>query len=700
MSERFYLSRDLKLLKYLKPAFKPFKGLIIASIAMIMAAALISLVLPYLTKVAIDQYILPLGRLVTPGDKTLPAELEALLTHDDLEPTTQEGVFFISARKAAGLDARQEKNLTQAGLLAPERYYFRPIDSGFTQKEALDLAARSNLLQIWPKGLAVKESDLPRLPGGVNLILRGADLSGLKKLALFFAVLMILGYFFDLGQRYYLESGAQKMSHELRSLIMAHLMNLSQSFYDHQQSGRLTSRLTSDINNINALIKSTAASFFSDFLSLFGVTAIMFLLNPTLAAITLILTPLAGFLSWRYGHEAREIHRDLRAKVAAINQSFNESINGLMIIQAFNREKETEAGFEELNEANFKAGARQVHSVAVFLPLVDLCATMVLSLVLWFGGLAVLDNTVTLGVLAAFVGYAGRFFIPIKDLAEKLNTFQSAFASLERIEELLENQNILSPKEPVLLPGPAGGLVEMKNVSFSYGPGRPVVIKDLSLTIRPGESVAIVGATGSGKSSLISLLLRFYDPTAGEIFFDGLPLNSLDIKAHRRRLSLVTQDVYLSSGTVLENLRLGRHDLPEEKIVAAAAAVGADRFIRRLPRGYDEPLGSSGQSLSAGQRQLLACARALIDAPQIIILDEATAFVDTETELLIEKALATVLAGRTSIIIAHRLSTIRRSNRILVMESGQLVEEGSHEELLALKGIYSHLAVLQGLSIA
>jgi ABC-type multidrug transport system fused ATPase/permease subunit len=386
--------------------------------------------------------------------------------------------------------------------------------------------------------------------------------------------------------------------------------------------------------------------------------------------------------------------------VAAINQAFGEIAAGMAVIKAFRREAATAGRFEALNEANYLTGFKQVHSVAVFLPLVELCATVVLALLLWVGGLAVLDNTVSLGVLAAFVGYAPRFFNPIKDLAEKVNTFQGAFASLERLVELLDLQERLpEPSEPKSPPSP-GGAVEFRGVSLRYGDGSPLVLRDIDLAIARGESVALVGGTGSGKTSLVNLILRFYDPTAGAVLLDGVDLREIDLATHRRRIGLVTQDVYLYSAPVIDNLRLGRSDLSEAAVVEAAKAVGAHDFITALPSGYNEPLGPGGRGLSAGQRQLLACARALIEAPELVILDEATAFVDSETELLIERAMMTVFQGRTSIVIAHRLSTIRRVDRIVVLRHGRVAEEGDHEALMAKGGLYYNLATLQSLSEA
>ncbi|MDR1080890.1 MAG: ABC transporter ATP-binding protein/permease, partial [Deltaproteobacteria bacterium] len=687
---------DIRLLWSLWPVTRSFRPLLALGILMIMLVSAQSIMLPYLTKVAIDSYILPLAwKIKADSPADVPRELRSRVPDSAFESPGAPGVYFLGPDAIKLVDAREERGLREAGFLARDRYYLKRVSDGFTQDDLRDLAERAeSLCELYPEAAAVPERSLPLIDGALLTVLRGSDLHGLKILGIAFALLMVLGYFFDLGQRVILETASQKLSLNLRRKLLDHLFGLSQAYFDRQEAGRLTSRLTSDINNINQLIKSTSASFFSDLLSLTGVAAVLFMLSPRLAAATLLMAPLVAAVSWYFSRIARDQQRDMRGKISEINQFFAETRAGMSVIKAFRHERESAAAFGELNLANYRVGFRQVHSMAVFLPLVDLIASLVLAVVLWFGGLMVLDNAVSLGVLAAFIGYANRFFAPIKDLAEKVNSFQSAFASLERIHAIMTEDERTLPAEPVAAPRIPGGHVRFRGVSFRYSESGPLVLDDLDFEVERGETLAIVGETGSGKSSVISLMLRFYDPTSGEILFDGDPLKRLDLTAHRRRIGLVTQDVYLYSGTVMDNLRLGREDLTEERIRAAAEKVGAARFIERLPGGYGERLGSEGRSLSAGQRQLIACARALIDAPDLVILDEATAFVDSESELLIAEAMNTLFEGRTSVIIAHRLSTVRRADRIMALSRGRIAEQGTHEELLARKGIYYRLAQL------
>jgi ABC-type multidrug transport system fused ATPase/permease subunit len=712
-STRPFTAQDLRLLASLWPLTKPFRKTILWGVFMIVAAALVSLSLPYLTKVAIDRYILPLGRVFYlespeafyPGN--MPPALAGRL-RPEMFKKAADGVYVLPASLASLVDRRQERELVAKGTLAPSKYYFMALEvtgahTGLPSgTKALAPAEVAEVMERAPGSLtlgtvlAIPEDSLARMPESLTLAVRGADISGLGRLAIFFAALMLLGYGLDVGQRYFLESGAQMLGHNLRETLLAHLFSLSQSFFDRQQTARLTSRLTSDINNINAMVKSTTATFFSDLLSLAGVAIIMVSLSPRLALAALVLTPAVAALSYHFGRVAREIQRDLRAKVAAINQAFNETMSGMPVIKAFRREKESAREFGALNQENFLAGQRQVHSVAIFLPLVELCASVVLALILYVGGKGVINSQVSLGVLAAFVGYSSRFFNPIKDLAEKANTFQSAFASLERLVALMKVGDVTASGH--VAPPRGGGQVDFEAVSFRYSKEGPLVLSGINVSIEKGQSVALVGSTGSGKSSLISLMLRFYDPTEGRILFDGVDARDIDLKLHRKRLGLVTQDVYLYSASVMDNLRLGRKGLSREEVIRAARAVGADEFIQRLPMGYDEALGPAGRGLSAGQKQLIACARALIESPEIVILDEATAFVDSETELLIEGAMKTLFKGRTSLVIAHRLSTIRRVDKILVLHLGRVVESGTHGELIGKKGFYHHLAKLQGLA--
>ena len=690
---------DFKLLWRLWPLIRPLRGIIGLGALMVIFASLASVALPYATKLAIDNYIVPVGPRLTfgPGAHDIPASFR-LLDSGALEYSGQENVYFLKPEALSQLDRREERELVQAGFLTTERYYVRPR-GGAGEGELLALAEeRPDLVLTYPDLLVVEEKNLAALPETVTAVWRGADLHGLSRLALFFGLLMFVGYIFEFGQRVILEVAAQRLSLDLRQKLLDHLFGLSQSFFDRNQSARLTSRLTNDVNNLSNLTKTSVAAVGGDLVSLLAIMVIMFSLSPRLALITIAFTPLTVALSIYFGRLSRAVQRDLRARLAIINQSFAETIGGINIIQAFRREAKNTELFQGLNFENYLAGLKQIRIHAVFVPLIDVFASVILALVIWYGGGAVLAGTLSLGVVAAFLGYARRFFQPIQDLAEKLNIFQSAFASLERLTELLdEDERIEEPAHPLQPVKPGGGL-EFAHVNFRYLPDGSLVLKDISFRIAPGESVAIVGQTGSGKSSIINLIQRSYDPESGEISFDGQPLKQLDLTAHRARLGLVTQDVYLYAGTVMDNLRLGRQNLSDEEIMNAVRAVGADSFIERLPHGYEEHLGPGGRHLSAGERQLLACARALIETPEIIILDEATAAVDSESEMLIEEALHTLFTGRTSITIAHRLATIRRVDRILVLSNGCLIEQGSHQELVAKKGAYYRLALLQGLA--
>ena len=689
---------DFKLLRRLWPLFRPLRFIILLGVFLVVLAAAASVTLPYATKLAIDRYIVPVGPKVTLLEaEPVPEALAEIIRSGEIIRSDDPDLFFLLPEALSRLDKNQEAELIEKGFLSRERYYVQRLDGGAGQAEMLELAAREpDLVLLFPGLMAVDEKRLADLPEAVSFVWRQADLNGLARLAALFAFLMFLAYLFEFGERVMVELAAQRFSLALRQKVLAHLIGLSQSFFDRQQSARLTSRVTNDINNLANLIKSSVVAFGNDLVALLLVMVIMFSLSPRLALITLAFTPLTILISSYFARLSRTVQRDLRARLAIINQNFAETIGGLNIIQAFRREKRNTEIFETLNYETYLAGLKQMKIHAVFVPLIDVFASTILALVIWYGGGAVLAGTLSLGVVAAFIGYARRFFLPIQDLAEKLNIFQSAFASLERLVDLLdEDERIEEPANPLQPKRPGGG-VEFSGVNFRYLADGPLVLKDLNFKISPGESVALVGQTGSGKSSIINLIQRSYDPESGEISFDGLPLKQLELKAHRARLGLVTQDVYLYAGTVMENLQLGR-DLPEADILAAVRAVGADHFIERLPRGYDEHLGAGGRHLSAGERQLLACARALIEAPEIIILDEATAAVDSESEVLIERALHTLFSGRTSITIAHRLASIRRVDRILVLHNGRLIEEGNHAQLMAAKGAYYRLALLQGL---
>jgi ATP-binding cassette, subfamily B, multidrug efflux pump len=525
------------------------------------------------------------------------------------------------------------------------------------------------------------------------------DLSGLNGIAFIYLGILAAAFSLEYAQTYMMQMMGQRIMYDMRMQLYSHLQRLDLAFYDRNPVGRLMTRVTTDVDVINDLFTSGVVAAFGDLFMLIGIMVTLLWMDWRLALVTFSVLPLILVLAQWFRRNVRESYRKVRLRIARINAFLNEHINGMATVQLFRREQRNYARFEAINAEHRDANIEQIFFYAVFLPAVEFVAAIATALILWFGGGFVLGGALTLGSLVAFVLYAGRFFRPISDMSEKFNTLQAAMASSERIFQLLDTPVLVQSSEskvqsPAVLSPRSKGHIVFEDVSFAYNPPE-YVLRNVSFEVNPGERVGIVGATGAGKSTLISLLLRFYDVTAGRILINGLDIRDMDVPELRKLFGLVLQDVHLFSGTIAGNIRLGNDSIDAARVRDAARAVHANGFIEALPGGYDAPVAERGATLSVGQKQLLSFARALAFDPAVLILDEATSSVDTETELLIRDALQVLMSGRTTLAIAHRLSTIQDMDKILVFHKGKLRESGSHQRLLAMRGIYYKLFQLQ-----
>jgi ATP-binding cassette, subfamily B, multidrug efflux pump len=553
-------------------------------------------------------------------------------------------------------------------------------------------------------------------------------LQGVAQISTIYFGLLLLTFVLEFLQTYFMQWTGQKIMFDLRSQIFRHLQRMHVAFYDRNPVGRLVTRVTTDVDALNDMFTSGVVSIFEDLFVLAGILGIMLCMNWKLALITFAVLPFIVFATKIFRDKVRDSYRRIRTAIARINAYLQEHVSGMVVLQLFNREHRAYKRFEEINRIHMDAYKDAILAYAVYYPLVDLFSAVAIACVIWFGGQDIIRSIVSssvtvefsrqtlisfhvvampasLGVLIAFTYYALRFFRPIMDFSEKYNILQSAMAASERIFKLLDTPPEVLP--PTLTKTPAGpGRIEFDHVWFAYreapennnGTGTAIpdwVLRDVTFTIEPGETIAVVGHTGAGKTTLISLLLRFYDVQKGAVRIDGVDVKEMDLPDLRSRIGVVLQDPFLFTGTIGGNIRLGTERIQDADIEQAAEDVNLGDFIRSQPNGFNEAVRERGSTLSTGQKQLISFARALAHDPKILILDEATSSVDTETEFRVRDALARMVEGRTSLIIAHRLSTIQRADKIIVMHKGQVREMGTHQELLAHRGIYYKLYQLQ-----
>lgn len=675
--ERLGKAYDYRLMKRLLKYTRPYKWLIFITILLLLVITAFELAQPYLIKVAIDDHINGIYEPMVAFDENNPSE-NGVLYQDK---------FYIRERYLA-----DEADLTMPRYqIIEHKNSFYLIDGVLPKTEKYELHIEQDQIIIETElrsyeALALTDEDIRSF--------RKQDISGLYKIGAVFLTLLVLGFIFNYVQIYILNYAGQKIIFNIRQELFTHLQKLSLSFYDKNPVGRLVTRVTNDIEALNEMYTNVLVNLFKDFFILIGIVIVMLSLNVKLALISFIAIPLIILASLLYKKIARDAFRLVRTRIAKINSTLNENISGMKIIHIFKREQEQFEKFDDINKSHYDANLKELKAAAIFRPSMDFIYSFSLTLLLWFGGRDVLSGALEFGVLYAFIDYIRRFFQPINDLSEKYTILQSAMASSERIFQLIDTDNAISnPENPVAINRFAGE-IKFNNVWFAYN-NEDWVLKDISFKIKPGEMVAFVGATGAGKSSIINLLSRFYDIQKGSITIDGVDIKEMNKEDLRRNIGIVLQDVFLFAGDIKSNIRLNNQGISDEEIRKVAQYVNAHHFIEKLPHKYEEEVMERGATLSQGQRQLLAFARTLAFDPSILVLDEATANIDTETEELIQDALEKLIKGRTTIVIAHRLSTIQHADKIIVMHKGKIREVGRHQELLAQGGLYYKLYQLQ-----
>jgi len=664
---------DLRLMRRLLRFLLPYRSLFSVCILLTLVVAGIQLVLPYLTKTAIDSFLTLPAAVVTLSEAPVGGSPIAL----------GEDRYLIDLQEI-GPEIRREWEAT--GALSAKRYLYVSDDS----EEAQIVSRNPDAFTPVPGGFIADEAALRVLPPGDVIALRGRAIVGVMRLAAVFAVGLLVRFLFGVLQVYLLQLTGQRVMYDMRRRIFGHVLRLPVRYFDRTPVGRLVTRVTNDVAAINEMVTSMLVNLFRDAFLLIGVMAIMFQLEWRLALAVLALFPFIVVAAFQFRNRVRAAYREVRRRIAQLNAYLQESISGMRIIQIFVQEHKANERFSGINTQKYNADVRQLLTFAVFRPLMSFLSWFAVAVVVWYGGHNVLRASLSLGALVAFIQYVRMLFEPILHLSEGYNVLQAAMASSERIFLLLDETEEDRGGGRIL--EAVRGEIEFRDVWFAYNEDE-WVLKGVTFKAAPGERVAIVGPTGSGKTTIIRLLLRMYPIQKGQILLDGVPIDALELEMLRSAMAVVLQDVFLFAGDIMDNIRL-HEDIEEEHAIEAARFVNAD-FVEALPDGYRTEVKERGVTLSVGERQLLSFARAVAFKPRVLVLDEATASIDSHTEDLVQRSLHKIMEGRTSIVIAHRLSTIREADRIIVLHKGRLVEQGTHQALLTLNGLYAALHDLQ-----
>jgi ATP-binding cassette subfamily B protein/subfamily B ATP-binding cassette protein MsbA len=689
---------DLPLVKRLLKFARPYRLLVAACILFVTCIMLVGLAIPLVWRKGLNDCILnyyfaiDISKLDEDTQSALHEQTGGKLL------AAEEDLKLIYHTDLTSLDSAMSRKLKDNKALG-ERYLILKYDDLPQEKRMLALSIVHGKPDIMKKGEGFyyyKYEDTighEKLSREEKKLLREKTFSDMTVLALVFLALVLLNFLLTIFQTHLTGLLGQKIIMDIRIKLFQHIETLSLRFFDSNPVGRIVTRVTNDLETLNDAFTNIMINLFKDFFLLTGIVVMMVWINWELALVTFSLVPFLVWVTFYFRKKTREAFREVRVRIARINATIAEHIAGMSVVQLFHREDPSFDHFKELNRKNYGANLKQVFIFAIFRPVINMFESLALALLVWYGGGEVIQGRLNLGDLWAFFFYLRMFFQPINEISHMYNHLQLAMASSERVFMLFdETEQIPEAENPVPLPD-IKGEIEFKNVSFAYK--EEDVLKDVCFKVKPGEKVALVGPTGAGKSSIISLLSRFYDTRKGKILVDGVDIKDVKKDDLRSRIAVVMQDVFVFSGDIKSNIRLNTDAINDEAITTAARYAKADGFINRLPDRYDHELHERGATLSQGQRQLLSFARAVAFDPRIFVLDEATANIDTETEVLIQQAIDNLMKGRTAIVIAHRLSTVRNVDRILVLNHGRIVEEGTHQELLRKRGLYYKLYQLQ-----